>query len=138
MSDAVLNVGVSLSAKVVAQTSVSLVFPNRGFLRNRRIPVGATYATGIALQAGVTGNSNDRYLVGVFPTRVLHHLADPADEEAYKGGAMLSDLEVLMEPSFYLDHAQALETFAAPELEEPERHGNVIEYRIIAQVVLLP
>ena len=131
----IASVSLLITAKVIANTSVTVVFSNPMW-RRQRIPVGATYGTGVTKVAGFWQNANLKNPVVEFEARILHNLADPTDENTYKSGAMLTDMALLMDPSFYRVGG-VRGVIGNPELEPPERIGNVYEYAVTVQLVIV-
>jgi hypothetical protein len=133
----VLGVSILIIVKLLTNTSVSLVFANP-LWRRQRIPAGSTYGTGVTTIAGVDRrDSNIAYDIIEFEQRILHNLADPNDENAYKSTTMLTDMTELMDRSFY-EVAGVYEVIGVPELEPPVRIGNVYEYVVRVQVAVNP
>jgi hypothetical protein len=133
----VTSVTILLVAKILSETSVTLVFSNP-LARRYRIPPGATYATGVDYVAGVDRrDSNIEYQIMQYNPVILHGLATPDGENTYKSGAMLTDQAILMDPDFW-KVAGVYEVIGVPELTPPERIGNVYEYTVSAQVAINP
>ena len=105
-------------------------------MRQQRIPVGATYFTGYQVVPGFDRrDSNIGYTVTRYSTIMVHNLADPTNETTYLKGDMLTDQAILMDRDFY-DVAGVYEVLEVPELDLPERVGNVIEYTVSVQLSL--
>lgn len=100
----------------------------------------AAGATRYQLRGGPAGKA---FEANVSPTvegielLVHHHLADPDDERAYTEGAMQTNLEALIAPSFWRDLASANEVIVAPDYEV-ERVLNVLTVAITVQVSINP
>ena len=131
----VASVALLIVVNALADTSISSVFSNP-LWRRERIPAGSTYGTGVTRVAGFIPESNSGRLVITAPVTVLHNLADPTDENAYIGSTMLTDMAVLMAPGWW-KVAGVNHVLDVPELDPPERIGNVIEYTVTAQLELL-
>jgi len=133
----VATVGLQGVAKVLTQTTATAAV-TRPLDNKFRIPVGATYVKGLAVEVGSTGDSNNTYVVGNYSVTVVHHLSDPEDSNTYLSGDALTDQHVLMQKSFWRTISGVHELLDGPELTLPTRVGNVIEYTVRAQVSISP
>lgn len=129
----VATVAAALAAKIVTDTSVSSVFTN-ALWRRQRIPAGSTYACILDYVAGYWRTSNDGWLVAQYDAVVLHHLSDPTSETAYDTNRR-TDMGVLMDPSWWRVTGVKHE-IGDPELTPQQRIGNVIEYTVSMQLVI--
>ena len=125
----------AIEAAVIAGTSVTAaLYTSVG----RNVAVTGTKCRVLPLGAGQGGDSNVTYTSVAYRIEMLHALASSTDEDTYLTGAALTDQVALMAFSFWRNLAGVHELLDAPELEAPERTGNVIEYTVTATVALTP
>lgn len=84
------------------------------------------------------GDSNQPYLIGEFTVWMLYSLGSPTNEANYLDGDALDDQAVLMARSFWRNITGVYELIDGPELQRPERIGNVILYSVSAQLAIAP
>lgn len=125
-----------LISAVIAQTSVTAFITNP-LRRTEKLTAGQTLGASMPVAAGSVSDSNTNYPVGEYSIAVLHRLADPSDEETYREGAMATDQAVLMAPSFWRVTG-IKEVVEVPEMDRPERIGNIIEYTVSVQLAIVP
>jgi hypothetical protein len=132
-----------LEGAVVGNTQATTA--TEGASRDVSIAAGGTIARLAAHSIGASGgdvfpgNSNETHDLAGFTVTIAHKLGTvtgaPTEEEAYLALARL-DQQKLTSPGFWRSLAGVYEVASAPELEEPERVGNVLEYSVTIQIAL--
>lgn len=83
-------------------------------------------------------DSNRTYQVAAIDLIVVHNLSDPANERAYTGGNLQTDLALLTSDAFL----RSMTTIVFDLIERPtieiSRVGNLIVYHLSARVALIP
>lgn len=103
--------------------------------------VGGTRVRVVTLAGGGDSTSSNVVRpITFYRVQVLHLLVDSQDEDAYlrEGGPADTAQQTLMEAEFWRELAGTHEITQAPELDLPERVGNVIEYIVTVGLSLTP
>jgi hypothetical protein len=133
----ITTVRTALEAKLVSDLSVAAIV-TRPLSRDEVIPAGVTRASVIPTVAGFAPDSNTNYILGTYVITIAHRLTDGTDEDTYLDGSLATDQAALMARSFFraLSGVRAIEEGPTPE--SISRVGNVIEYTVTVQLVIVP
>lgn len=101
------------------------------------IAVGATRYQLRGGPAGQEGGSNVVYTVEAIELEIRHRLADPDAERTYTEGAMQTNIEAFIVPSFWLGITGVFEVVSDPEYDVA-RVLNVISTQIRVSVSISP
>jgi hypothetical protein len=131
------SVALVIVSRVLSDTTVT-AWHALPLARREPVPVGETHATGIFNVTGLDATqSNINRCVASMVITILHHLADPHDENTYKTGDMIADQQVLTDRGWWRSLAGVYDA-TIPELDEAERIGNIYEYNVVATVSIVP
>lgn len=126
-----------LASAVIAQTSATAQMTHDYRDDLERLAPGATLCQ---VQVDVFGfdhqSANDSREVARATVRLLHRLADPRNERAYRS-AKLADQRVLCARAFWQGLSAVYDVLQGPEVTEAtERLGHVLSYGVSASVRL--
>jgi hypothetical protein len=133
----VATVRTAIEAKLVSNLTVAAIV-TRALSRDEVIPAGVTRASVVPAVAGYTPDSNTNYILGNYVITIAHRLTDGTDEDTYMDGNMLSDQALLMDKDFFRTLSGIKDVVAGPEPDEVSRTGNVIEYTVTVQLLIVP
>jgi hypothetical protein len=133
----VATVRTAMEAALVAQLSVAAIVA-RPLSRDEAIPVGVTRASVVAVVGGFAPDSNTNFVLGNYVITIAHRLTDATDEDTYLDGDMLTDQTILMANSFFRGLSGVKDVEVGPDVDEVSRTGNVLEYTVTVQLLIVP
>ncbi len=132
----VASIAALISTKVIANTNATADLA-LSVGKEKKITSGSIQFRQLAVVAGFDRrDSNISYDAGSFAITMVHYLSDATDVDTYLTGNALADQRVLMDPDFFRTIAGVYLTLELPEMDLPERVGNVIEYTVTVQLAI--